>query len=83
MEVDRRILNCDYIRYIQVEIPRKSTPNSQICNNITVGDSVNSLLNSYVELNFEVIKIADNSRYGNGNDRKLIILGPIPLFSQV
>ena len=40
-----------------------------------------SLLNSYLDLNFEVIKRAANSRYGNGNDIKLINLGPVAFFS--
>ena len=35
----------------------------------------------YLGLNFEVIKKADASRYGNGNDIKLVNLGPIALFS--
>ena len=34
-----------------------------------------------MDLNIEVIKKADNSRYANGNDIQLIILGPIALFS--
>ena len=38
-------------------------------------------MNSYLDLNFEVIKKADNSRYGNGNDIRLVNLGPIALFS--
>ena len=43
--------------------------------------SVISLLNSYVDLKFEVIKNADKSRYGNGIDIRLVNLGPIALFS--
>ena len=38
-------------------------------------------MNSYLDLNFEVIKKADDSRYGNGNDIRLVNLGPIALFS--
>ena len=34
-----------------------------------------------MDLNFEVIKKADNSSYGNGNDIRLVNLGPIALFS--
>ena len=34
-----------------------------------------------MELNFEVIKKADNSRYGNGSDIRLVNLGPFALFS--
>ena len=34
-----------------------------------------------MDLNFEVIKKADNSRYANGNDIRLINLGSFALFS--
>ena len=80
-EVDRRILKCEYIRYSPAETSTINTPNSQIYINIPREDSVISLLNSYLDLNFEVIKKADDSRYGNGNDIKLVNLGPIALFS--
>ena len=39
------------------------------------------MLNGYLYLNFEVVKKAGNSRYGNGNDTKLVNLGSIALFS--
>ena len=58
-----------------------NTPNSRNYINIPRKDSVISLLNCYLDLNFEVIKKADNSRYGNGNDIRLVILSPIALFS--
>ena len=80
-EVDRRILKCDYIRYSPAETSTIITPNSQIYFKIPRENSVISLLNSYLEVNFEVIKRADNSRYANGNHIELIILGPIRLFS--
>ena len=80
-EVDRRILKCDYIRYSSAETSTINTPNSEIYINIPREASVISLLNSYLDLSFEVIKKADNSRYGNGNDIRLINMGPIALFS--
>ena len=58
-----------------------NTPNSQIQINIPTEGSVISLLNGYLDLNLEVIKKADNSSYANGNDIRLINLGPILLFS--
>ena len=39
------------------------------------------MVNSYLDLNFEVIKKTDNSRYANGNDTQLVNLGPIALFN--
>ena len=80
-EVDRRILKSDYIRYSPAETLTINTPINQIYINIPREDSVISLLNSYLDLNFEVIKKGDNSRYANGNDKRLVNLGPIALFS--
>ena len=39
------------------------------------------MLNSHPGLNFEVIKKADNSRYANGIDIRLLNLGQVALFS--
>ena len=80
-EVDRRILKCNYDRYAPAETSTINTPNSQIYINVPREDSVNSLSNSYLDLNFEVIKRADNSRYANGSDIRLVNLGPVALFS--
>ena len=79
-EVDRICLKCDYIRYSPAETSTKNTPNSQIYINIPREDSVISLLNSYLDSNFVVIKKTDDSRYANGNDLKLVNLGRIALF---
>ena len=81
-EVDRKILKCDNIRYSPAETSTINTPKSQIYINIPREDSVISLLNSYLDLSFEVIKKDDNSRYVNGNDIRLVNLGPIALFSK-
>ena len=80
-EVDRRILECDYIRYSPAEISTINTANSQIYINIPREDSVNSLINSYLELNFDVLHAANNNRYVNADDIRLVNLGPIALFS--
>ena len=80
-EIDRRILKCDYIRYSPSEISTINTPNSQVNINIPREDSVISLLNSYLELNFDVIQAATNNRYTNDNDIRLVNLGPIALLS--
>ena len=80
-EVDRKKLKCDYIRYSPAEISTINTGNSQVYINIPREDSVISLLNSYHELNFDVLHAADNSRYVDANDIRLVNLGPIALFS--
>ena len=80
-EADRRILKCNNIRYSPAETSTRKTPNSQLCIKIPREDSVISLLNSCLELNFELVKAADNSRYVNGSVIGLVNLGPTALFS--
>ena len=58
-EVDRKILECVYIRYAPAETSTINTPNSKIYINIPREDSVISLLNSYLDLKFEVVRKAD------------------------
>ena len=80
-EVDRRIPKCGYISYSPAGTSTINTPNSQSYINISRENSVISLLNSYFDLNFKVIKRTDNSSYANGNDIRLVNLSPIALFS--
>ena len=51
-EVDRRLLKCDYIRFSPAESSTVNTPISRIYINIPREDSVLSLLNCYLDLNF-------------------------------
>ena len=80
-EVDRKSLKCDYIRYSPAEISRINTANSQTYINIPREDSVISLLNSYLELNFDVLQAATNNRYVDANEIRLVNLGALALFS--
>ena len=80
-EIDRRILKCDYIRYSPAEISTINTANSQIYINIPREDSVISLLNSSLEINFDVLHAVNNDRYVDANYVRLVNLGPIALFS--
>ena len=79
--VNRDILKCDYIRYSPSEISTINTANSQVYIIIPREDSVISLLNSYLELNFDVLRADNSNRYLDGNDIRLVDLGPIALFS--
>ena len=64
-----------------MEISTKNTAISQIIINIPRNVSVISLLNSYLDLNFDVLHAATGSRNAGDNDIRLVILGPIDLFS--
>ena len=74
-------MKCDYIRYSPLEISTINTPNSQIYINIPREGTVISLLYSYIEINFDVLKAATSNRYADADDIRLINLGPIALFS--
>ena len=79
--INRDILKCDYIRYSPSEINTINTPISQVYIDIPREDSVISLLNSFLELRFDVLHAATINRYVDGNDIRLVNLGPIALFS--
>ena len=81
-ENKRNILKYDYIRYSLSEISTINTANSQIYINKPREDSVFSLLNSYLDLNFDVIHPAANNRYVDGKDIRLVNLGPIASFTK-
>ena len=80
-EINRDILKCDYIRYSPSEISTIKTANSQVYINIPREDSVISLTNGYLELDFDVLRADNSNRYVDGNDIRLVNLGPIALFS--
>ena len=78
----KNILKCDYIRYSPSEISTINNANSQRYINVPREDSVISLLNFYLERNFDVLHAATNNRYADDNDIRLVNLGPIALFSK-
>ena len=80
-EINRALLKCDYIRYSPSELSTINTANSQVYINIPREDSVISLLNSYLELTFDVLHAGTKNRYVDGNNIRLVNLGPIALFS--
>ena len=68
-EVKKSILKCDFIRCSPSEISTIDTANSQIYFNIPREDSVIFLLNSHLDLNFDVLHAATNYRYADNNDK--------------
>ena len=68
------------MRYSLAETSTINISNNQIYIDVPREASVISLLISYLDINLEVIKKTFNSRHANGNDTKLVNLGPIALF---
>ena len=80
-QIERRIQKCDCIRHSPIEISTINTHNSRICINLLREASVISLLNSYLELNFDELHAATGNTYTDGDDIMLVNLGLIALFS--
>ena len=76
-EVDRKILKNILVRYSASEIGSISTANSQTHIIIPREDSVNSVPNSHLDLNFDVLHAATNNRYADDDDIRIINLGGI------
>ena len=80
-EIIRSILKCDYIRLTPEELSTNNTANSQKCFNIPRKNSVFSLLDSCLDLNFDVSH-ATNNKYADDNDIGLVNLAPFSLFNK-
>ena len=81
-DFNRDILKCDYTRYPPSELSMINTANSQLYIKIPRGDSVNSLLNSFLDVSFDVFHAANpDNRYADGDDIRLVNFGPSGLFS--
>ena len=61
-EIGVRTRKCDYLRCPRPKTPTMNTPDSQLYINLPREDSVISLLNSYLDLNFELNKKIEDSR---------------------
>ena len=78
-EIDRKILKYDFTRYSPPEKNPLNTPDSQRFMNIPRKGSDISLLSSYLDKNFDVLRAATGNRYADGNDITLPNLGPSAL----
>ena len=74
-------MKCDFIRFSPFEISTINSANSQICINMPRKYSVFSLLNGFLEINFEVLHAATNNSYADNNDIRLVNLGVIGSFT--
>ena len=67
-EGNRSNIKFDYIRYLPSEIVTINTANFQIYINIPRENSVISLITSDLDLNFDVVHAATNSRWADIDD---------------
>ena len=77
------MLKSGYTTYFSSKLGTKNTAKSQKYINKTREDSVISLLNGHLDLNFDELHAATNNRCADNNDMLLVNLGPIALFSNL
>ena len=80
-ELSNPIQKLDNIKYSPNSLATVNNNNSIISINIPREDAYISLQNSYLFLEFEVLK-NDDTRYADGNPISLVNFGPIALFSE-
>ena len=80
-EVIRIILKYEYIRYSHSEKSTINLANSQVNIHTHGENSVILPLNSYLDINFDVLHADNNKRYADNNQIRLDKKGPVALFS--
>ena len=79
--IDNPITKMEFIKYYPTSLSNINNHNSIITINVGREDSYLSLRDSYISLEFEVLK-NDNTRFADADNIKLVNLGPIALFSE-
>ena len=79
--MDKPIHKIDFIKYSPSSLATINNNNSNI-SIISREDAYICLQNSYISLEFEVLK-NDDTRYADGDQISLVNFGPVALFSEV
>ena len=79
--LEKPIHKIDLIKYSPSSLATVNNANSNISVSLPRGDAYICLQNSFISLEFEVLKNND-SRYINGDEISLVNFGPISLFSE-
>ena len=83
LNVDRRILKCDFVRYTQQSVSIVNRENKEIYIITPREDSVFSLKDSYLEKETDVkCNAGDNDPYVDGARIRFLNLGPTALFGK-
>ena len=80
-DLSRPIHKMDFIRYSPGSLATANDNNTNIKISFPREDAYISLQNSYISLEFEVLK-NDNTRYADGDAIGLVNFGPVALFSE-
>ena len=79
--LDKLIQKIDFIKYTRNSLATINNNNSKISISLPREDAYICLQNSYVSVDFEVLK-QDDTRYAVGDEISLVNFGPVSLFSE-
>ena len=74
--LEKPIHKIDFIKYSPSSLATVNNANSNISISLPREDAYICLQNSYISLEFEVLK-NDNTRYANGDEISLVNFGPV------
>ena len=80
--LDRTLFKKDFRRYYPPSIATINNTNTTLTIDIPREDSYIDLHDSYLKLEIQVVKNADDTLYADGNGICLVNLGPVALFSE-
>lgn len=80
--LDKPIHKIDFIKYSPNALSTVNNNNSNISISLPREDAYICLQNSYITVDFEVLKHADDTRYVNNDAIGLVNFGPVALFSE-
>ena len=79
--LEKPIHKIDFIKYSPSSLATVNNANSNISVSLPREDAYISLQNSFISLEFEVLK-NNNTRFADGDEKSLVNVGPISLFSE-
>ena len=79
--LEKPIHKIEFIKYSPSSLATVNNANFNISISLPREDAYICLQNSYISLEFEVLK-NDNTRYNNGDEISMVNIGPVALFSE-
>ena len=79
--LEKPIHKIDFIKYSPSSLATINNANSNVSISLPREDAYICLQNSYISLEFEVLK-NNNTRYANNDEISLVNFGPVALFSE-
>jgi hypothetical protein len=82
-QLDRSIIKKDFIRYAPSTLTQINSPNAIIRIDVPREDTIINLDDSYLELELQVVKNADDTVYADNDAVSLVNFGHVGIFTEM